>query len=30
MTDIPSPVPAPAAGAEAPPVSWAIHGMLGR
>jgi catechol 2,3-dioxygenase-like lactoylglutathione lyase family enzyme len=27
MTDIPSPVPAPAAGAEPPPVSRAIYGM---
>jgi len=27
MTDIPSPVPAPAADAEAPPVSRAIYGM---
>jgi catechol 2,3-dioxygenase-like lactoylglutathione lyase family enzyme len=27
MTDIPSPVPAPAMGAEAPPVSRAIYGM---
>jgi len=27
MTDIASPVPAPAAGAQAPPVSRAIYGM---
>lgn len=27
MTDIPSPVPAPATGAEAPPASRAIYGM---